>query len=585
MPLFSNLTYSLFLLFISGQLNAQITSEANSPELQTFLDHELAELFTSVKAVGASIAFVENGKVTYAGGFGFADRENGVSATPATVYRTGSMTKAMTAVAIMQLQQAGQLNINDLLEKHLPELHLTDRSGRKQLVSIRDVLTHLSGLPSDRLNGMMAMDQVADDGWQVNYLNEQPLSTTVNFSQAYSNVGYGLLGHLIACVSGKRYTDFMRDGLFRPLGMTTANVGDPTGALASGYVKDKPVQLDHSGDQAAAAVTASVLDMAEFLKLMLRQQPEGEAILTQASLRLMEHDYLPESFLPTAYGYGLGIDVRRCTLDSTADKHSVTLHKHSGNEIAFHGEFGYIPEMGVGVVVMTNTDRGFLACSTKDLLDLYLKHRQNTTFSIDYSIADHGLSVPTEAEVIGSYNIGPAGLEVSSANKFKFRMKGVKAVLRRRPGTMTYRVGLRLLGIIPVKVKDVVFQFVKKEDRVFLRQVDLARNAPEYLGERIDQPAITPAWRRMLGAYELTNPILTHNDKYNFAKANVRLVARDGWPVLSFKTPGMKYELCLTVLSDELAVTGGMGRHAGDPVRLLPDGTLLFSGFQLRKVD
>lgn len=571
------------LLLISANLFAQ--AEKDSLALKAFLDPELEELLNSVKAGGGSVAFVENGRVTYANGFGFADRENGVSATPTTVYRTGSMTKAMTAVALLQLQQDGLLNIEDPLEKHLPELHLIDRAGRKQSVRIRDVLTHFAGLPSDVLNGITAMDRVESDGWQVEYLNGQPLSTAANFNQAYSNLGYGLLGHLIARVSGKSYADFLRDGLFRPLSMTTANVGDPTEILANGYVKNKLAQLDHSQNQAAAAVTASVLDMAEFLKLMLRQQPQGEATLSAASLRLMEHDYMPESFLPTAYGYGLGVDVRRSTLDSTADERTVTFHKHSGNEIAFHGEFGYIPEMGVGVVIMTNFDRGFLACSTKALLDLYLKHRQGTTFSIDYSMPDHGLSLPTEEEIKGGYNIGPAGLEVSSVDKFKFRMGGVKAVMRRRAGTMRYSVGLRLLGIIPVKVKDVEFEFVKKEDRVFLRQVNLANNAPEYLGERVNRPAITPAWRKMLGKYELTNPIPAHNDRFDFANADIRLVERGGWPVLSLKTPGMKHELCLTILSDELAVTGGMGRYAGDSVLLLSGGRLRFSGMELRLKD
>ncbi len=585
LPSSSTTTLLLFLtgfFLIPPGLNAQTNTD--SLVLKAFLDPELAELFASVKAVGGSVAFVENGRVTYANGFGFADRKAAIPADPTTVYRTGSMTKTMTAVAIMQLQQAGLLDIEDPVSKYLPELHLTGRSGRKQTASIRDLLTHFSGLPSDALNGMMAQNST-EDGWQVDYLNRHPLSTQANFNQAYSNVGYGLLGHLIARVSGKSYADFLKDGLFRPTGMATANVGDPMGKLATGYVDKQPALLDHSRNQGAASVTASVLDMAEFLKLMLRQQPEGEKILPTTSLSLMEQDYVQESYLPIAYGYGLALDVRHCTLDSFADRRLVTFHKHSGNEIAFHGEFGYIPELGIGVAIMTNTDRGFLACSTKDLLDLYLKYQHGTTFTIDYTIPDHRLSVPTEEEVIGSYNIGPAGLEVASADKFTFRMKGVKAVMRRKPGTMTYGVGLRLLGVIPIKVKDVFFEFVKKESRVFLRQVDVARGAPEYLGERIDRPTFTPAWRRMLGKYELTNPIPAHNKRFDFANADIRLLERDGWPVLSMKTPGMKYALCLTILSDKLAVTGGLGRQAGDPVQLLPGGRLRFSGMELRRVE
>lgn len=573
----------LWFSFLLSPRNVVAQTGKDVLALKAFLDPELEELFSSVKAVGGSVAFVENGQVTYSNGFGFADREREIPATASTLYRAASMTKTMTAVAILKLQKAGKLNINDPINHYLPELHLSDRTGHLQSIRIVDILTHFSGLPSDVLNGMIAQNEIVDNDWQIDYLNQQPLSTSANFNQAYSNVGYGLLSQLIARVSGQSYAQYLQKELFLPLGMTTAQVGLPANGMTRGYVDGKPISLDISRNEGASSATASVLDMTEFLKLLLNQHPGGEVILSPEGRRLLQRDYVPDSFLPIAYGYGLGLDVRRATLGGPEESRSVTLHKHSGNAIAFHGEFGYIPELGVGVIIMTNTSRGFLACSTKDLLDLYLQHRYATSLKIDYTLPDHGLSTPIEEAIIGSYNIGAAGLEVTSPHKFTFKTGGAKAILRQRPGTMTYDVRLRLFGIVPIKVKDVVFEFVSKEGRVFLRQVDIDRRAPEYLGERIDRPQMTAAWKSALGKYTLTNPIPAHNERFDYATANIQLVERNGWPVISIKTKGMKYEMALTIVSDKLAITGGIGRHAGDPVQLLPGGRLRFSGMELQK--
>ncbi|MFK8161267.1 MAG: serine hydrolase domain-containing protein [Lewinella sp.] len=573
----------LLLALWSAGLNAQVVSKAESPELKEFIDKEISELFNSVKAVGGSIAFVEGNRITYVGGFGFEDREAGVKARPTTLYRTASMTKSMTAIAVLQLVEAGKIDLNAPISQYLPELNLYDANGRKESPRIKDILTHLSGLPGDILNGMIPAELPSED-WLMKELDGQRLSAPANFTQSYSNVGYGLLGQLIERVSNQSYGSYLDDHVFKPLGMSTAGLPEThgIGKLSKGYVDKKEIILDHPPLPAASAVIASVLDMAELLKMFLDHHKNGERVLSAASRKMMQTNYLTESFLPIAYGYGFGLDVRQGEAIGPEGTQPIHFYKHSGNEIAFQGAFGYLPELEVGVVIMTNTKRGFLACDTKALIDLYLKHKKGISTTFDYSLPDTEITSPTPQEILGSYNIGPAGLKVTDPNSIKFKIQGNKVVLNKRANSMVFDVKFKLLGFIPIRVKDVVFEFIKKEGRIFLRQVDVARNTPEYLAERIVRTEMGEAWRRRLGRYTLTNPIPANNKRFNYAAATFELQDRNGWPVLLIETPGMKLPLCLTVISDNLAVTGGMGRQAGDGVTVLPDGRIRFSGFELQ---
>ena len=103
---------------------------------------------------GLSIALVDDQQVVWAQGFGYADKQANIKATPDTVYHLGSIAKVFTATAAMQLAEQGKLNIDQPLQQILPEFSIKSRFGGVDKITPRNIMTHHSGLPGNWVRGM-----------------------------------------------------------------------------------------------------------------------------------------------------------------------------------------------------------------------------------------------------------------------------------------------------------------------------------------------------------------------------------------------------------------------------------------------
>jgi CubicO group peptidase (beta-lactamase class C family) len=163
---------------------------------------------------GASVLVLRNGKPAVRRSYGLADLEQRITATPATNYRLASVTKQFTAAAILLLNEANKLGLDDSVRKWLPEL-----PEAAQPVTIRHLLTHTGGLIDYE-------DFVADDAPQVRDADALRLLTKQNrtyfkagTAYRYSNSGYALLALIVEKASGQRFAAFLRERIFAPLGM------------------------------------------------------------------------------------------------------------------------------------------------------------------------------------------------------------------------------------------------------------------------------------------------------------------------------------------------------------------------------
>ena len=173
-----------------------------------------------------SVAYgiARNGETLLLGAIGLADRARGIAATPATPYAVASVTKPMTATAVAMLAEAGSLDLDASIERHLGGLRLEGRAGDPREATLRRVAHHTAGLP------LHYRFYYEDEG-----LAPRPFAEVVArygkiFSapgerHVYSNLGYGLLDAAIAEVSGTPYARFMRERIFGPLGMTHTRIG------------------------------------------------------------------------------------------------------------------------------------------------------------------------------------------------------------------------------------------------------------------------------------------------------------------------------------------------------------------------
>jgi CubicO group peptidase (beta-lactamase class C family) len=228
---------------------------------------------------GLSIALVDDQRVVWAEGFGYADKAGKIPASPETVYRAGSISKLFTATAAMQLAEQGRLDIDRPLGDYLPGFSIRTRFVDEAPVTPRSIMTHHSGLPSDYLKGMWTRnpesftrlaDRVRDE-----YAANPPGTV---FS--YSNLGVTLLGDAIGKVAGRDFVSHVRDEILLPerkLGVVVLANSDTSGRVV-GKVAAEALKL---------ALEAKTGD-----RQPEREKPEGgEGSLSQEALQRYEGWY------------------------------------------------------------------------------------------------------------------------------------------------------------------------------------------------------------------------------------------------------------------------------------------------------
>jgi CubicO group peptidase (beta-lactamase class C family) len=203
---------------------------AQTPPLPNAVDRFIRAELARQRVPGLSVAVLRGDSIVLARGYGYANMEHHVPATDSTVYEVGSVSKQFTAVATVMLADQGRLGLDDPITRYLPE-----GSAVWPRVTIRHLLTHTSGIPEDT-----TLDWRKDhtEAQLVRSAAAQPLEFQPGDRWSYSSIGYALLGTVIHRVTGVFWGDFLRDHVFRPLGMPTARVNSDIDIVpnrAAGY--------------------------------------------------------------------------------------------------------------------------------------------------------------------------------------------------------------------------------------------------------------------------------------------------------------------------------------------------------------
>ncbi|HEV2490229.1 MAG TPA: serine hydrolase domain-containing protein [Candidatus Acidoferrales bacterium] len=194
--------------------NAADAGAAADKQVDAFV---LGELHRQ-KIPGLSIAVMRDGKIIKAKGYGLANVELNVPASPETIYQSGSMGKQFTATAVMMLVEEGRLSLDDRIKKYFPDAPATWDN-----ITVRNLLTHTSGIKNYTTKAMdYRKDYTEDD--LVKMAESLPLDFPPGTDWNYSNTGYVLLGILIHKVTGEFYGDFLQQHIFKPLGMNTTRI-------------------------------------------------------------------------------------------------------------------------------------------------------------------------------------------------------------------------------------------------------------------------------------------------------------------------------------------------------------------------
>jgi len=244
------------------------------------IDEYLHVRRAALRATGAAVGIVLDGELAYAGAVGLRDAERSDPVSADTVFRMASLTKSFTALAALKLRDEGKLTLDAPLDEYLPALRLVGLAADAPAPSVRQLLTMTSGLPYDDEWGAVTLGY---DAGELDALLARgvALSSAPGERFAYSNLGYALLGRVIAAASGDGYRDYVRENLLLPLGMgaTVWEAGDaPPGRLAVGYRRERDALLaaerPSDGEFAAAGgLYTSVRDYARYMAFQLAAYP------------------------------------------------------------------------------------------------------------------------------------------------------------------------------------------------------------------------------------------------------------------------------------------------------------------------
>jgi CubicO group peptidase (beta-lactamase class C family) len=321
------------------------------------------------KIPGAAWGVVVDGELVHVGVAGLRDVAGNATVRPDTVFRIASMTKSFTAMAILQLRDAGKLSLDDAVERYVPELrglrYPTDDAPR---ITIRHLLTHAAGFPEDNPWGdqQLPISEARFD---------ELLSGGIAFANApgvayeYSNYGYAILGRVVTRASGVPYREYLQRYVLEPLGMRSTTLEPaavPAARLALGYRREDDIwklepQLADGAFGAMGGMLTSLEDLGRYVGLLLEAFPARDGPssgpLSRASLREMQQvwrarpaavmrgaDDAPQL---TAGGYGYGLRVSQ----SCEFGHIVA---HGGGLPGFGSLMRWLPEYGVGLIAFGN---------------------------------------------------------------------------------------------------------------------------------------------------------------------------------------------------------------------------------------
>ncbi len=245
------------------------------------IETELEQLVVDERLPGLSVGLVLDQELAWFKGFGTRDLATGEPADQHTLHRVASITKTLTTAAVLQLRDRGLLALDDQLERHLPEFAgVREVAGRRDQVTLLRLLTHRAGLVTETPLPTWSTDEFPSREEILAALPQTEIVLPADHAFKYSNLAFGLLGEVVARVSGQDYFEYVTEHLLVPLGMTDSVYWlpeDERHRMAVGYSPDlfrdglKPAPYVSLGGVAACGqLHSSVADLARWLSLQFR---------------------------------------------------------------------------------------------------------------------------------------------------------------------------------------------------------------------------------------------------------------------------------------------------------------------------
>ncbi|HOW96573.1 MAG TPA: serine hydrolase [Kiritimatiellia bacterium] len=481
-------------------------------EVQTGYTNTIAAVSNHIVAamveegtIGVSIALVDDQEIVWAQGFGFADREAGLPVTTDTVFHIGSVSKAFTAALNLQYAERGLLDLDAPFTNYTPDITWMDRYPAARAITVKDLLTHHSGLPGDLIRA----------GFLTQPLGRGYLETTHDLAQTYPvlepgtinnycNVGFVLLegvAEAAAATEGdpRSFAELANARLFEILDMdaTSFKFDKPaiSNHLAVPYMGGERMPPEYVEIYGTGSIYSRPVDMAQFMKALFSDTP---LVLRPETRDLMIADHSTNApfdafeWVKTGLGWDTVSDPRLSYAGPAVWK--------NGGTLAYSAQFLFLPEKKLGVAIAASSPSGIPMAVDALALQHALLERDGLP------IPTNAIAWPTNLAAVSQAELDAlAGVYVGSANY---------DLVESQPGFLSYRRNVPDDGLSLQNLRlrsdgwfrsddkpDHAISFTNAHGRnlVLHRQNHGFYDTPSILAERFAPPLLPAAWSNRLG--------------------------------------------------------------------------------------
>jgi CubicO group peptidase (beta-lactamase class C family) len=344
------------------------TGEPTAPPNFAAIDKFVEAEMDAQRIPGLALGIVEDDRIVHMRGFGEADA-SGRAVSPETPFIIGSLSKSVTALAIMQLVEAGKVDLDAPVQRYIPWFRVADESASAQ-ITVRHLLNQTTGLSTKAGRSFQGSGDTSNSALEqaVRKLSTVQLTKPVGATHQYSTINYSVLGLVVQTVSGQSYERYIQEHIFDPLKMrhsfTSEAEAEPQG-LATGhhYWFGRPAAADlpyNRGLLPAGYLISSAEDMAHYLIAQLNKGTYGgSAVLSPSRTAELHRPAVPTPETDTSYGMGWFV----------GPVNGLPAVFHQGETFNYHANIVLIPGSQRGVVVLMNAENS---------LDLFLRGRMGT---------------------------------------------------------------------------------------------------------------------------------------------------------------------------------------------------------------
>ncbi len=581
------------LLIVTVVCFTAIAEEMESSIITT-LNDTITDEMKKKKITGLSIAVVDSEGLLWSEGFGIANKKEDRPFTDTTISNVGSVSKLITATAIMRLVEKNKIDLDAEVSTYIPEFNPGDIGSTDNSITVRMLLNHESGLESDAFQGFFLGYETPDD-YPLSYrraIDAVNLSGVVREPYdifSYCNLGYSLLGIIVERAQGGNFQEAVKELVFDPLGMddTTFIIDEvPEGRMAMGYTSGKPESVPYIRDMPAGSLNSSAEDMGKFLQSMLASYNSGNS-----GSGLLQSGTLKEMFTVSNEGvdndldFKIGLTWWVVNLEKLPGEYIVG---HGGDLPPYHAMAIMLPDRDLSIFVMINSVNGVGSFSLADIVSETVR-----SFAIIKG-QNPVLKAPEESPIVeipSSLKASLPGYYASSVGLSEIKLSGKRLKIftfnkwleayYHEDNTLT--LGYKLLGLIPLKLSVFDELAISLEDINGVPAINLRIQgiliSPSV---RIEPVEIDPVWLARTGRYEAvqTEVMPLYTD------FKIDLDKRSGFLCLFLKSKGEWSKFPLQTIDSANAELMGIGRGLGGviSVKISNTGeTLSFLNFELKK--